>query len=44
MSRSRAFFSIVGVDGFVNVACTALALALIGGAYFCAVGSFAGIA
>lgn len=44
MSRSNVENNLAGFGHFVNVAITALALAVLGAGYFVAVGQFAGIA
>jgi|CryGeyStandDraft_13_1057135.scaffolds.fasta_scaffold301401_1 hypothetical protein len=44
MSRSNVENNVTGFGQFVNVAITALALAVLGAGYFAAIGQFAGIA
>ncbi|HOP21266.1 MAG TPA: hypothetical protein PLV61_08760 [Parvularculaceae bacterium] len=44
MSRSNVTNTVAGFSGFVNVAISALAILMIAGGYFSAVGKVAGVA
>lgn len=44
MSRNHVTSNVASVGGLVNVAATIIAIALIGGAYFSAVGRMVGVA